>query len=562
MRWFTNLKIGLRLITGFSLMIIIVGCVGITGYFGMKRMNRMLDNLYTVRLFSIDYLTEADRDLQQIVVAERSMIFANPKSDTFKKLIADYEENFQQSSDRFEKYKLLASTDEEKALIAEYEASRKNWETYSLKIKNGRMADTREGRRLAIDLSLGKAKEQFEIVRDGIAKLTELNLKLAREYRDDSHATYKKTLFFQILILIFGIAMGLLLSFIIARSILFAVNNAVDGLKDIAEGEGDLTKLLDSESNDELGELSRWFNTFLYKLSGIIKKVAQKTKSLETSAENLSKVSQKMAKSTTTASEKSGYVASAAEEMNTNTSSIAAAMEQASTNINMVAASTEELTYTIDEIAKNSEQATRITSDAVEIAENTTKNMKALGEAALSINSVTEAITDISDQTNLLALNATIEAARAGEAGKGFAVVANEIKELAKQTAEATLEIKNRVQGIQGSTSETVGGIKKITGVITEVNDIVSTIAAAIEEQSATLKEVSGNISQASMGIQEVNENLNKGAEVTSKITADIMDVSHNVGEMNENSNTVNNSSKELTDLAAELNNVVGLFKT
>jgi methyl-accepting chemotaxis protein len=113
---------------------------------------------------------------------------------------------------------------------------------------------------------------------------------------------------------------------------------------------------------------------------------------------------------------------------------------------------------------------------------------------------VVETITEISEQVNLLALNATIEAARAGEAGKGFAVVANEIKELAKQTSAATLEIKEKIQNIQGSTDGTVKGINEISEVIRSVNEIVGTIATAVEEQSAATKEIASNIAQASRG--------------------------------------------------------------
>jgi hypothetical protein len=122
-----------------------------------------------------------------------------------------------------------------------------------------------------------------------------------------------------------------------------------------------------------------------------------------------------------------------------------------------------------------------------------------------------KSITEISEQTNLLALNATIEAARAGEAGKGFAVVANEIKELARQTAAATLGDQEPAStGIQGSTDATVGQIEAITDVIGEVNDIVTTIATAVEEQAVTSQEIANNVAQASQGIQEVNENVNR----------------------------------------------------
>jgi methyl-accepting chemotaxis protein len=120
----------------------------------------------------------------------------------------------------------------------------------------------------------------------------------------------------------------------------------------------------------------------------------------------------------------------------------AAAMEESATNVTMVTTSSEEMSATIGEIAQNAEKARTISDQAVSKATDTSGQMDGLGRAAQGIGKVVETITEISEQVNLLALNATIEAARAGEAGKGFAVVANEIKELAKQTSEATLEIK------------------------------------------------------------------------------------------------------------------------
>ena len=139
--------------------------------------------------------------------------------------------------------------------------------------------------------------------------------------------------------------------------------------------------------------------------------------------------------------------------------------------------------------------------------------MQKLGQAAQEIGQVTETITNISAQTNLLALNATIEAARAGTAGKGFAVVANEIKELARQTAEATEDIKARIAGIQDSTGTAISDIGQITTVIKDVGGIVASIAAAIEEQATVTKDVAGNIAQASTGVRDANQHVNQTAE-------------------------------------------------
>jgi methyl-accepting chemotaxis protein len=142
------------------------------------------------------------------------------------------------------------------------------------------------------------------------------------------------------------------------------------------------------------------------------------------------------------------------------------------------------MTATVWEIAQNSGKARVITETAVTKANSASKKVNELGQAALDIRKVTEAITESADQTNLLALNATIEVVRAGEAGKGFAVVANATKELARQIATATQQIKSRIEGIQNSTNETVVENGQISKVNDEVNDIVSTIATAVEEQS------------------------------------------------------------------------------
>ena len=150
-----------------------------------------------------------------------------------------------------------------------------------------------------------------------------------------------------------------------------------------------------------------------------------------------------------------------------------------------------------NEIAKNIATGNQTTSQAVHKAEEISKKVAELGQAAADISKVTETIADISEQTNLLALNATIEAARAGQAGKGFAVVAAEIKALALQTAEATKEIGSRIGNVQTATGESVSAIQEIVTIIDEINKIVTSVAAAIEEQIATTQEISTNVSQA-----------------------------------------------------------------
>lgn len=332
-------------------------------------------------------------------------------------------------------------------------------------------------------------------------------------------------------------------------------------LKDIAQGEGDLTRRLVVESNDEVGEMAKWFNMFVENVQRIIRAVADNAHQLNDSSSELNAISDQMSAGAGQTSDKANTVAAASEEMSTNMNSVAAAMEEASTNVGMVASAAEEMTATINEIAQNTEKARGITGDAVNQAGNASSQVAELGSAAQEIGKVVEAITEISEQVNLLALNATIEAARAGDAGKGFAVVANEIKELARQTAAATGEIKSRVEGIQNSTDGTVTEIGNITRVVNEVNEIVGTIATAVEEQSVTTNEIAGNVAQAAQGIDEVNENVAQSSSVSSEISRDIAEVTQAAGEISSSSGQISTSAESLNQLARELNDMVGRFK-
>ena len=347
----------------------------------------------------------------------------------------------------------------------------------------------------------------------------------------------------------------------LSRIVSKPIKNTIEIVKDIAQGEGDLTKRLEIKSEDEVGELSEWFNVFMEKLQGIINLIAENANMLGSSSEKLSALSGKMSEGAGSMSDQSNTVASASEKMSTNMNSVASNMDRASDSINMVANAAEEMTATITEIARNSDKASNITNDAVAQTQNASNKVDELGSAADEIGKVVEAITAISEQVNLLALNATIEAARAGEAGKGFAVVANEIKDLAKQTAEATQEIKGKIGAIQGATNATVTEINQISTIINDVNEIVSSIASAVEEQSVTTKDIAGNVAQAADGIRTMNENIASSSAAADEIANDINGVSQSADEMSKSSGQVAMSAEELEGLAKKLNEMVGKFK-
>ncbi len=321
--------------------------------------------------------------------------------------------------------------------------------------------------------------------------------------------------------------------------------------------KGNFTNRIEVQAKGELEQIANHINHMITEFSFLIDSIQANISENHEKATELSTLSVLMSDKAKNTSSKADNVSTAAEEMKSNMTTIADAVKKATLSIGVVTdkvlTAAESNTATINEIAQETEKALQVTSSAVIQAKNTSEKVEELGRAAQNINKVTETITEISEQTNLLALNATIEAARAGEAGKGFAVVAGEIKELARQTADATQEIKSMIESMQQTAMGTMSEINQISNVINDCNYIVTSISVSVEEQAVTTKEIARNINQASIGMNEINENVHQSLSVSEQISTEMSDINLDANDISTNSSKVKTNAVDLSLIAHKL---------
>lgn len=459
----------------------------------------------------------ADRDLYQARVAEIEYLLSAPNSERASALIADFEENAQQAYDRMSQYaELMQNYPELTTQLANFETLYNDWKQEATRVfqlhQNG---NTNQ----ALNLLAGSSLDRFNTLRD-VYDLSGVNVETATYQAEEAvvnriQVQQTSTIIIALIIFIAATLIALLGPLMMSR----AIRQISGRIKEITEGDGDLTARINSQRRDEIGELAQQFNAFIKRIDDTLQSVSSSTVSLQHASSEIAKGSQELAART----------------------------EQAAANLQQTSASMEQIAAVVSNASDSAQQADQLALSTRDLAQqglhsmhSVEQTMDTINDSSSEISNIVNLIDSIAFQTNILALNASVEAARAGEHGRGFAVVAQEVRILASRSSDAS---KNIATLINTSLSRTKSGVDQVKQAGVTMQEMVK----SIERVADVIAEISAGAKEQSVGIGQVNGAVNELDSMTQ----------HNASMVEESSA----AAAELREQADRLGVLVGAFK-
>ena len=570
MKRFKNLKMSQKLISSFGIVATIIALVGFIGIHNMNTINSNAVTMHDYNLETVKNLTTIKQNFAEVRINLITMVYQRTTSEMNVNIKKDIDQLLFRNNELISIYEdtLLSELDKEL-----FSSLKENFKKF-IDSSNLIMEYVDDDNYAPAETSTFLMNQITKDIYSNMDQLIQNNINEADNAHKINSITYKKSFYITTLIILLGFAIAISLGLLISSVISKQLNKALLFAENI--GGGDLTKSIEVDSNDEIGNLLKALNSSKENIKKLIIEILNSSNDMSAKSQELSATTEQISAQMDTVNEATDQIARRTEGLSATTQEVTASAEEIGDTTNTLAKGANDATISVSQIKKrainikdtalkNIEESNLIYIGNRENILKAMENSRVVGEVKMMADSVGE----IAEQTNLLALNAAIEAARAGEQGKGFAVVAEEVRRLAEQSSVAVAKIQNMVAQVQNaveSLSKSGQDILDFMGNNVKPNYelLMNTgiqyekdaefMNALIEEFASSSKQIDEVVIQVGCAIQNVSEAAKESATSSEDILRTVNEVTFAISD-------IAKSSQDQAELSQKLNEMVQKFK-